>query len=273
MRRVNPSASQRADIEIVTRDAWLDIYAAAPADVGEALGIEYRTIDDGALLISRALDNLQFNRLSALGTLRPASGEAIETAIAAFHAAGVRDWVIQAPDDHVALRELCTGRGLQLHERKWARFIRHPGRIDAPTTLEIRHIGRDAAADFGSIASKTFGLPSVASPWIAALVARPKWHCFVAYEGNTPAATGAMYVDGKAAWLGIGTTLASFRQRGAQSALLATRINAASDAGCEVITVETGLPNAGESSPSLANITRAGFQLSHIWENFCQARQ
>jgi hypothetical protein len=42
--------AQIAQIEAVERDAWLDIYAAAPSPIRSALGIVQRRVDDGALL-------------------------------------------------------------------------------------------------------------------------------------------------------------------------------------------------------------------------------
>jgi hypothetical protein len=63
-----------AQIEAVERDAWLDIYAAAPSPIRSALGIVQRRVDDGALMICRAIDHLQFNRLGYLGITGAGAG-------------------------------------------------------------------------------------------------------------------------------------------------------------------------------------------------------
>jgi GNAT superfamily N-acetyltransferase len=81
----------------------------------------------------------------------------------------------------------------------------------------------------------------------------------IAESGGRPAATGAVFIAGETAWLGVGATLAEHRNRGAQSALLAARIAIAADAGCTVLATETGESIAGEVNPSLNNIRRAGF--------------
>ena len=54
--------TQITRIEAIERDAWLDIHAAAPPPIRAAFGIVSRRTDDGALLICRAIDHLQFNR-------------------------------------------------------------------------------------------------------------------------------------------------------------------------------------------------------------------
>jgi hypothetical protein len=60
-----------AQIEAVERDAWLDIYAAAPPPIRAGVGVVQSRVDDGALLICRAIDHLQFNRLGYLGITAP----------------------------------------------------------------------------------------------------------------------------------------------------------------------------------------------------------
>jgi GNAT superfamily N-acetyltransferase len=62
---------------------------------------------------------------------------------------------------------------------------------------------------------------------------------------------------------GLGATLAEHRGQGAQTALLAARIEAAREAGAGVLTTETGIPAPGEAGPSFHNIQRAGFAIAY----------
>ncbi|KAB2911885.1 MAG: GNAT family N-acetyltransferase [Hyphomicrobiaceae bacterium] len=259
-----------AQIETIERDAWLDMYAAAPAHVAAGLGLEHQVLDDGALLISRALDNLQFNRLASLGVLSPVRQDTFDAAISAFDRAGVRNWVVHVAEGAPSLEEMCRRRGLVPHRRTWAKFVRGPDKLDVGTSLAIREIGPEAAAAFGSVAAQAYGLPPATAEWLAVVVGRPRWHCFMAFDGAVPVATGAVYVDGTSAWLGIGATLASHRGRGAQSAVLAARIQAAAHEGCTTLTTETGVPHPGESGPSYGNIQRAGFRIAYLRPNFCR---
>lgn len=264
------SAAEIAQIEMIERDAWLDMFAAPSKEVAAKLGLEHRALDGGALLISRTLDNLQFNRLASLGVTAPVREETFDAAIAAFGNAGVRNWVVHVAEGATSLLELCRRRGLVPHARTWAKFVRGPDKPEARTSLAIERIGREDAAAFGSVASKAFGMPPLTAEWLASIVGRPRWHCFMACEGGVPIAAGVAFIDGKAAWLGIGGTLASHRGRGAQSALLAARIEAAAREGCTVLTTETGVPHPGEAAPSYGNIQRAGFRLAYARPNFCR---
>jgi GNAT superfamily N-acetyltransferase len=70
------------------------------------------------------------------------------------------------------------------------------------------------------------------------------------------------------AWLGWGGTLPSYRGRGAQSAMLAARIEAARHLGCRRLVVETGPDSAEKPNPSYRNVERAGFRVAYLRENW-----
>ena len=264
------SAADFQDVEIVERDAWLDLYAAAPPDAAVELGLAYALKGDAALLISRRVDALIFNRLACLGVAAPAQQEVLGEVIAAFEAAGVSNWGVQVPEAEKSPEALCKARGLVPHSRVWAKFIRRPGVITAQTSLDVRTIGREHTAAFGEIAATVYGLPPAAAVWLSAIVGRPRWTCFMAFDGETPVATAALFVDGASGWLGVGAALAAYRRRGAQSALLAARIAHATAGGVRILTTETGVPHPGEPGPSYGNIQRAGFDIAYLRPNFCR---
>ena len=256
------------EIERIERDAWADLYAAAPDHVRATLGVEARRIGESLIMICPGIDNLQFNRVNGLGVFTPARGEEIDEAIAAFDAAGVKDWVIHFADGAENFELASAPRDLSPHPCAWAKFARDtaPGNQIA-TVLQIREVGADEADRFGETAAEGFGMPQVVGDWLSALPGREKWKCFVAFDGAAPVGAGALFIDGANAWLGIGATLAGHRGRGAQPAILSARIDAARAAGCQILTTETGVPNAGEAGPSYSNIHRAGFLVAYLRPN------
>ncbi|HEV2786041.1 MAG TPA: GNAT family N-acetyltransferase, partial [Solirubrobacteraceae bacterium] len=64
---------------------------------------------------------------------------------------------------------------------------------------------------------------------------------------------------GDVAYLGFAGTLIEHRGKGAQTALLARRIQRARELGCQRLVTETGERKAGRPSNSYRNILRAGF--------------
>jgi GNAT superfamily N-acetyltransferase len=125
-----------------------------------------------------------------------------------------------------------------------------------------------AADDFAAVVAGGFDLPDWAEPLAANVVGRPGWSCYVAYDGERPAGAGAVFVDGSVGWLGFGATLAEYRGRGAQSAILAARIEDARRQGCTTVVTETGELDDQRPSSSYRNILRAGFREAGVRQNY-----
>jgi hypothetical protein len=269
---VMPASSPPLDnLEAIERDACLDLYAAAPDAVRQALRIVGRAIDGGALLLCPGIDHIMFNRFLTVGsTDRPHATE-LDHVTTEFERDGVKNWIVQVPPQAVGWAEVCARRGLQPHPRSWVKFHRSAGPLEAETLLSIREADASEAHAFAATAVTAFGMPAIVTDWFGALVGRRRWHCFLALESSMPVGAGALYIDGPYAWLGIGGTLSSRRRLGAQSALLAARISRAAELGCTWLTTETGLPHPGEAAPSYRNIQRAGFQISYVRPNLMRA--
>ena len=96
----------------------------------------------------------------------------------------------------------------------------------------------------------------------------PGFTCFVAWDGDEPAACATLYVEGEIAWLGIAVTRPEFRGRGAQRALISARIEAARAAGARRLATETGERVPDKPDQSYRNILRAGFREAYLTPNW-----
>ena len=258
-----------ARIEAIERNALADMCAAAPRDLAQPYGIAARRLDDGLLMINRGLDNLVFNRIIGLGVTEPVRPQVLDEGLAEFKAAGIRNWAVQVAPSSRDLAEMLVERGWAARPRAWAKFSYPPVPLGSfPTTLAIREIGGDDGPAFGATVAGAFGLPPETADWIAALVGRPHWRAFAAFDGPLLVGGGMVFIEGGASWLGLGGTKTTSRGRGAQSVLLAARIRASLDAGADLITTETGVPLEGELAPSYRNIQRVGFRLAYERPNF-----
>jgi hypothetical protein len=237
--------------------AMADMYSAAP----RALALRAQTVAGATLLLAPRIPVSYFNRAIGLGVFEPATEQSLDDILERF--AGAADfWLHLSPAAKPAqIKDWLAARRLAPPPRRsWAKFLRGPETCSAPASVaSVRPAETRDAAAVAQIACAAFGMPAALEPWLAALVGRPGWHFVIAEIDGRIVATGAAFIAGATAWLGVGATLGEYRNRGAQGALLAARVALAADAGCTVLATETGEAVAGEANPSLNNIRRAGF--------------
>jgi hypothetical protein len=250
--------------ELGELEAFRDLYAAAPDDVGA------QAQDVGGALCIRleaAPSSAMFNRALGLGLSEPATQEGLD-AIGTF-LSGLGWCVALAPQAEppelpawLERRGFSTGYG-------WTKFARDLGQLPRPRTeLRVERVEEGRADAFAEAFVRGYGTPEFFGEWLASIPGRDGWHCFVALDGEVVAGTGALYVSAPVGWLGIAATVPEHRRKGAQGAILAARIEAAAAAGCEVVVTETGAPVDGQPGGSYRNIVRAGFEPQYVRANY-----
>ncbi len=243
--------------------AWQDQWAAAPEDVREGLGLRIARIGGAVAIAADHIDSLLFNRVIGLGVFEPTNANTLDAVRA--HFAGRQDHAINLSAPAAAqVQPLLEARGYAtyFHHVKWHRRDAAPP--EAASELNIERVTEARAADFGAVAAEVFAHDAqLQARWIAAAVGRPGWEHHVAYDQERPVACAAVFVRDGAAWFGLAGTLEAARRRGAQSALLASRVRAARAAGAKVMVVETA-PNWSDLNPvSWRNVQRAGFEVAY----------
>jgi Acetyltransferase (GNAT) family len=254
-----------AVLEAIERDATLDQWRAAPDELRVRLALGWWEVDGALLTRVERIDNDWHNRVLGLGMEKPASRRLLEQMVGAFRAAGSKHFSIQlAPGAQPAeLRSWLAELGLQPSVRI-AKLVRPAGEtVEISGDLRVAEVeARDAAA-FGRVSCAGWGLPPPLIGWLAALVGRDRWRCYLAWDGAEPIAAAVLYFDGDLVWAGGAVTLQQHRGRGAQSALIARAI---ADAGRATLVAETL-----EDNQSFRNCLKLGFQRAYVRESFTQS--
>ena len=144
-------------------------------------------------------------------------------------------------------------------------FALRPGSIAGPLRTDVRidRVGDDNAAQWLEVFARGFeaehGETRVANDEIgeAGRIA-PNAHTFLAHLDDEAVGCGSMQVVDGVAWLGGAATVPAFRKRGVQAALVAYRLQLATELGCDLAAV-----TALSSGPSARNIFRLGFPHTH----------
>ena len=261
--------------EYIEARAWQDIVAAAPPWLQELTGISATERDGVLLLASSQVKHLLFNRVIGLGEHSPATDEQVAALMDHYWTLGIEHyWVHAGPyAQPTRLGRLLQRHGLKPFQRSWVKMMRPAKRVpQLDGNVNVRAARLEDGPAIASIAGPAFDLPQRAAELYAALIERPRWRVFVAEIGGEIAGTAGLYVEGEVAYHAFAATRPELRRRGAQRALLQTRINAASEAGCRWIATETGFPLAAdESNPSYQNMLWAGFRPVAIRDNYAPA--
>lgn len=260
------------EAEDIERHAQMAFYNAADAGLRARLGLQ--AVEIGGALVSIAAtappSAIVVNRTTGLGMDGEADAEAVRRIVALYRDAGVARYFVHLHPDArpAALRGWLRESGLE-KARGWMKFTR--GR-DAPppaqTDLTIRRAEPANAPAFGRILADTFDLGPELAAWVSCLIGAQGWHIYMSFDGDKPAGTGGLFVRDGVGYCDWGSTVAEFRRRGGQTALLRRRIADAIDMGCRLLVTETGEAVPGDPQHSYKNILRMGFKEAFVRENY-----
>jgi GNAT superfamily N-acetyltransferase len=249
----------------VTDDPGLELVEAAA--VADAFGADAVRVGGAVCAVAAMLDEVTINRVIGLGISEPASDEALDRIGDVY--GSIRHAIALAPAARPAgVAAMLRERGYE-PAHAWVKFARAAAGPPAPATdLRIDRIGPERAEEFTAVLAAGFEIPPSVTAMLAHLPGRPGWSWYLAHDGETPVACGALFVDGRHGWLGQAATLPAHRRRGAQSALIAARIRTAAAAGAEVVVTETGEIVDDRPTISYRNILRAGFRAAYLRPNY-----
>lgn len=257
-------------LEQVECAAFADCYRAATPAVAEACGVAVHPAGDGVAAVVGCADVLALNRIMGPGILTPANEASVDAALSKYADAGVPRVFVQIDPvtTDAKLPELLLSRGGR-HYNNWVKLYR--GMEPLPpvdTDLRVAEIGTEHAAAFGEIVADAFGWPEGFRSVVAATVGRSGWRHYMAFDGERPVATAAMYVAEGAAWIDFAATLEGYRGRGAQGKLVEVRIADAAALDAELLVVETAQQTPEKSAPSYRNMIRYGFKEAYVRPNY-----
>ncbi len=250
-------------IELAGTDDW---YGSVP-------GLATAHVGGAVVVVAAKLRSAVYSRVLGLGLTRPVERSELELALGELPRLGAeRAFVTASPYAGSELPAWLEELGVTRYHRGWMRFCRE--REPAPearTDFAIRLATAADAQGFDDALCTAFETPA-ARGMFAGLVGRPRWHPFVALDGERVVGAASLFVDGDVGWMAFGGVRPESRKRGAQSALLAARIRHGLELGCSLFVTETGEAVPGDPQQSYANIQRAGFRELFLRPNYLWQR-
>ncbi|WP_419702943.1 GNAT family N-acetyltransferase [Promicromonospora sp. NFX87] len=244
----------------------------APEPARQGLGIATARIGGGVVLAASNDPYKYWNKALGFGFAEPVTRSLMDQVVGFYREHGAPMAVIQIapsvlPEDW---DEISAIHGLQAggHWAKLAAPIQET-RANALTDLRVGPVEPSDAAEWASAVNRSFGMyDERVDTMIAQSVHNPATRPFAAWDGDQIVAGANLYLHGSVASLNSGATLPTHRRRGAQSALIAARLEAAREAGAAWVVGEAVLPEPGQSNPSLDNQIKAGLAVRYHRQNW-----
>jgi len=265
---VAPSLLEQVEAEWMYR-----VEGGAPAHVRAALGMSSTRLGGGVVLGMRHDPTGYWNKALGFGFEAPVDSDLVGQICEFYRSLGAPSAVLQfapsvLPDNWDEIR---AAHGLEPGE-VWIKMAHDLSSIGVPETdLRLAEVEPREAARWASALLRGFDMPEEGlSDMFAVVVGQPGFRCYCARDGEEIVAVGNVLIMGDTAAMWGASTLAPHQRRGAQSALLVTRLRVAKAAGCRLVLAETGKEAPGERNPSFHNLRKAGFaalyeRLNWVW--------
>jgi len=263
---ISPAQAEQAEAE-----TYADYQAAAAAPAMAAAGARQLRAGGGVAL-AVAKDTTGFwNRVTGLGFAEPVTASLLAQITEFYQQQGIAaatlvlapsllppDWARLCEERNIFPSGAATVKLARALGAARGAAAGHPARLDPG--LRLGPVAPGQAREFAEAKSTAFLAAAAPGSYQGeasfGIIGRPGWHSLAVFDGAAIVATGSLHVVENVGHLFGGATLAGYRGRGAQSALIDARIAAARAAGCDWVIAETDVTD----NPSLRNMRRAGLR-------------
>jgi hypothetical protein len=259
-----------ASLERAEVNAWLDLYAAAPADFAAKFALRLERRGDVVATLCPEIPFIHFNAVMNFGVSAEASEAELDALLALYREAGVkRPWFYHNPHcTPQALPGWYEARGLR-RQSGWERIFRDGSRPLARSQLTagftIERVSVATAAAWAGFIDRLYGLPT--SPWLTALVGRPGWSHYALRKAGEIAAVRSMFMDRDGMiWMGIdapvpGVMAPSFDL---DAMLCEAMVADGVTAGARGFVADIEAPQAVGDGPAYRNFAGLGFSKAYF---------
>lgn len=253
-------------IENIEAHSGAAFHRSAPAEYAAKLGIEATNIGSATLLSARKSNNLYFNRVVGLGLASQATLKQIEQILDYYGEQRIKRFAVELSPLATPNKIVNWLEESGFHESDGAAKMWRDGSPiqNEHIDFHIRRIDATEASDWFTVMSTVFTQFRNRREWYEARFNVPQWHHYLAYDGDELVAVAAMYVQDGAAHLTDAATLAPFRRRGIQKAMVHQRVFDGLELGCSWFTSETAAPKPRNPLVSHRNLHRSGFERAYI---------
>ncbi len=266
MNSLFPVYGASAHEDAIEAKAFVDWHRVCSSKVQDDHGFQCLPLERGCAISLPDAPGPTLNRIFGVSTV-----EELEEAFTWMSTkAGTKFLQLNIESASDEVRHWIDARGLREQGPACAELLRSNefDLASPPHEVTCRKVRSTERELFGAIICSGFGLSEALIPVWASIVGKDDWSCFFALDGDRPIGTGVMYSSGNTGWLGGGTVLPSFRNRGAHKALISARLDEGKARGASAFVVEAKISPPSTASVSYENLKKLGFQHVYSRSNF-----
>lgn len=265
-------------LEAAERDAWLDMYRAAPPSYAVEFQLEIRWVREVLLCLSRVIPFSLFNRALGLGLFAPADERLLDRVLAVLQRAAEHAFLINyvPSSDPPELKQWLRARDLE-ESASWDRIFR--GSQPLPTAeseacdeFSLERVTQRSASEWADFLVEQYRVP--VKPWLMALVDRTGWRHYLLRRGAQIMAVRSVHLsDNGMVWSGLeapapGDTTQLFDM---DFLLVQGIIRRCSDRCMRYFVADIERPSITRDTSVYRNYARLGFRRAYRRGNFVPA--
>lgn len=264
-----------AQIEACEVNAWLDMYAAAPADFVRQFQLEIFQVENVVLTRCKMIPFIHFNCVKNFGMMQPAREALLDEVLAIYAEVGIRNFAFyHIPHSQPStLPEWFKSRNLD-RRGGWDRVYRDSAVltdmvIKPQHGFAVEKITQANASEWAAYIDSMYGLPT--TPWLLSLVERAGWHHYLLRQGAQIGAVRTMYVNAAGmAWLGIDAPVPGIMAPSYEldSRLCQAIVKDGLDLGVKYFVADIEAPDAAMSSPAYHHFEMLGFKRPYFRSHY-----
>ena len=260
--------------ELVEAAVLRRVVGGAPSELHSHLGVVSSDLGGGVALAVKHDPSGYWSKAVGLGITERVTADLVAE-LSAFYAAhgGSRATVQIAPealptdwDQVAAAHDISLGSS-------WVKLLR-PAGAKPPvghTALRVGLAPSAGLAEWAHVLLEGLGMPHELDELFSATDDDAFRHV-AAWDGTRMVAAATLFLDGNAGHLFGAATLPGYRGTGAQSALIALRLQEAEAAGVDWVVAETWEETPESPNSSFHNLVRAGFEPLYVRQNWVWQR-
>lgn len=259
------------EIELQEATYWNDYFYNATEELRQHPGLNATVINGTYCCSTPAEDVLVFNRVLCAGLTNQISPDYLKTIIEFYRSKGSKRFMMQVaptaePSD---FWDILNGEGFS-HLNNWAKSFRKISALhkQPENDIVVGHLKEEEIEDFNNVVYEAFGWGNGLNKMFTLTFGKKGWFHYLAKANGKPVGIATMYIREKLASLAIAGTIPEARGKGAQTSMIAARINDAYKSGCKYVIVETAEDTPENPVSSYKNMIRQGFQRAYLRPSF-----